>query len=179
MRVWARRENSNRRRAQVAPVYVLCWLTFLVAVLFAGQIWTGSTVGTALVLSIATYRLTDVFSLHAVVLLSRSQDHTTVGGYERNLIMLAWNVLELSLICGLWLRAGGAPSALSAWYGGFTTATLAGAASAPSGSPALAGPAFEAAVGTVMTLATAVILFLGGAATLISLIGRKFQEYRD
>lgn len=174
VRVWARNENTNRRRAQVAPIYVLACSIVLLSLLFSSELWADNRKFELLAVAIGAYRMVDIVSFHSLLLLSRSATDNTVAGYERNLILLGGNLMEISLICAIWFRAAGSPTALEAWYNGFLTATL---VSAPAASQSLAGPPAETAVPAVLTVAAAIVLLLGGLSTLLSLIGRKFGEY--
>ena len=176
VRVWARNENTNRRRAQVAPIYVLACSVVLLLLLFSSAFWADTRGFELLAVAIGAYRMVDIVSFHGLLLLSRSAADNTVAGYERSLVLLGGNVMEISLICAIWFRAAGSPTALEAWYNGFLTATL---VSAPAASRSLAGPPAETAVPAILTVVAALVLLLGGLSTLLSLIGRKFGEYSD
>lgn len=175
LRLWSRRENTNRRRAQVAPAYVSGWLLLDFALLFTSPLWIGSEPASIACAAVAGYRFLDIVLFQLEVMLSRRPEHKVFAAFERSLILLALNVIELTLISGVWLRASGLGGTTGAWFAGFMLTTL---ISAPDKSPALGSVAgTEVDLASVATVCGALLLLIGGLGLLIGLLAQKFREY--
>jgi hypothetical protein len=175
LRAWARKENTNRRRAQVAPAYVLGWLAADTALLFSSPAWVSSSSASAVCAAIAAYRFLDIVLFQIRIMLSRGPEQTVLAAFDRSLIMLAINVVELTLISGVWLRASGIGSTTGAWFSGFMLTTFVGTPEKPS--PLTSTMGTEIDLTTVATVSGALVLLVGGLGLLIGLIGQKFREY--
>ncbi|HEX3910133.1 MAG TPA: hypothetical protein VHW67_05465 [Solirubrobacteraceae bacterium] len=175
LKVWSRKENTNRRRAQVAPAYVIGWLLFDALLLFASPLWIGSEVASIVCAAIAGYRFLDIVLFQLEVMLSRKPEHKVFAAFERSLILLALNVVELTLISGVWLRAAGLGGTTASWFAGFLLTTLMGTPDKPSGYGVTAGT--ETDIATVATICGALLLLVGGVGLLIGLLSQKFREY--
>ncbi len=176
VRAWARNDDTNRRRAQVAPAYTLGWLFLAALILLVSSVWASATLPALLAVAIATYRFVDIVSFHVRLLLSRHPDQTTVASLDRSLILLTCNVVELSVLSGIWLRAAGVASSTGAWFSGFLLTTL---VSTPKGQYVSSTAGTEIDLATVATICGALILLIGGAALLIGLIGQRFREHAE
>jgi hypothetical protein len=174
---WARNEDTNRRRAQVAPAYVLGWLLVDLALLLSSPVWLESSLATIVAVAIAGYRYLDIVLYQLRIMLSRGPEQTVLAAFDRSLILLAFNVVELSLLSGTWLRAAGLASTTGAWFAGFLLTTL---MSTPSKARTLSAAAgTEVNLATVATICGALVLLLGGLTLLIGLIGQKFHEFSE
>jgi hypothetical protein len=174
---WARNEDTNRRRAQVAPAYVLGWLLVDLALLLSSPVWLESSLATIVAVAIAGYRYLDIVLYQLRIMLSRGPEQTVLAAFDRSLILLAFNVVELSLLSGIWLRAAGLANTTGAWFAGFLLTTL---MSTPSNVRTLSSTAgTEVNLATVATICGALVLLLGGLTLLIGLIGQKFHEFSE
>jgi hypothetical protein len=177
LRTWARKEDTNRRRAQVAPAYVLGWLLVDLAMLLSSRSWLESSLATVAVVAIAGYRFLDIVLYQLRLMLSRGPEQTVLAAFDRSLILLAFNVVELSLLSGIWLRAAGLANTTGSWFAGFLLTTL---MATPSRVASLSSTArTEVNVATVATICGALVLLLGGLTLLIGLIGQKFHEFSE
>ena len=124
----------------------------------------------------ASWRFVEVVAFQARIVLAVGRTSVVLARFERSLILLAFNVVELSLVTGVCLRAAGFGTATRSWFAGFTLTTLTGL---PSGPAAIASRGrTEIDIVSVAGTTGALILFGGGVALLIGLISQKFREYQ-
>ena len=180
VRLWAHGDatdspEANSRRAQVAPVYVMVWMAVELALLFASQRWAGVHWAEIVVACVGGWRFIEIATYQAVIVLSRQREHSVLAAFERSLILLAFNVIEFSLLCAVWLRAAGFGSATRSWFNGFLLVTLSGLP--PEAASLSERATTEIDIVTVAGTAGAVLLIVCGVALLVGLIGQKFREF--
>jgi hypothetical protein len=156
-----------------AAVYVGGWLVFLVVLLLvtprlsAGD--AAEVVGSALVLALATVRYLDLTTYQLGILLDPRQRR--LRGPERSLVLLALNVIEVTLIGGIWLFVGS--YGVTQHPGGRTNAWLHAVNLVGTLSSVTTGSAMIVCA-QLATLAAGVVLLVAAIGVLISLIGASF-----
>lgn len=153
---------------KLAYGYSGAWIGILLGLLVTGRYWAdGIPVLVAVVAGVALYRLWDIVRWWVGFLIDRR--HYAVLSRERNVLFLAINFTELTLIGAVLLRAAD-PEASSTqrWFDAFFLVTQ---LALPDGDPNL----WEKSTFVALEL-SALLLFLWGLAALISLVGGKLQE---
>lgn len=152
------------RGANLAYFYVLSWLALLSAILGTSDAWSGGSRWLVVPLvALPAYRAADIVRWWLDLLFDRR--HFTVVSNERALLFAILNLIESALIGAIWLRASGCVStAGTAMFDSFTLVTQLGLPPAPS---------VWSKVAVAATEGTALLLFLGGVASLIAEVQEK------
>lgn len=116
--------TRSKIRSSFAEIWVVSWTVLLVVGLFLAQGLPAPVV--VVVWIAATYRLIELAAPHLVTLLDRRA--TTVVSFERSLLLVSLNVIELSLIIAIYLSLIGDESTVELFSNGFRLATLRGEA---------------------------------------------------
>ena len=154
-----RRLPCKRRSMSYAWYYVGVWLVMLIVMLVFLPRWGGWEL---LFMLIPLVRLLDLLRWYADLLLDRA--HNNLASGERSLLLVFLNLIEITLIGAIWLRAAGSTAA-SAVRDSFMLVTQ------------LDSPARQGAwdVGTVTVEVAALVLLAGGVAVLVGEVSEKLR----
>jgi hypothetical protein len=118
------------------------------------------------VVVVPAWRMLDLLRWYADLLVDRAHSH--LMSTERNLVFVLLNLIEVTLICGIWLRASTPqPTTGSALFDSF------GMTSQVGGLPDAGGAATHA--GIAMAEITALVLLIGGVAILVGEVQEKIR----
>lgn len=147
--------------------YVVGSITLLIALLLTTGSWgEDHRALTVAAVVVSAYRMVDIVRWWADLLLDRA--HDTVVSEERNLLFALANLIEVGLIGAIWFCATGqASTAGAAFYEAFTLVTQLSIPPAPT---------VQAKIATAATEVAALLLLLGGVASLIAEVQEKLRR---
>jgi hypothetical protein len=160
---WVR---SDKVKKKFAYGYVAFFAGVLAIILVTSGRWTGSGWAWIFVIGIPAYRLLDIFRWWASLLLDKR--HFQMVSAQRLLLFAFANLGETALIAAIWLRATNLAHARGeAWFQSFSLVTQL--------DRPLATTTWQI-VAVVLTEITALLLLLGGIATIIALVPKRLRE---
>ena len=157
-----------------AELYSPLWISALAVGLFCSrwmnlqalQSWPLRLVP-VLILILAAWRIVDMWQVHCITLLDRSA--RGVVSFERSIVLLALNVVELTIAIGVALSVLGSYTPGRAWFAGFSITVLRD------------GPAVNTvptAIVDVVGTATALLLLVATTGVVLGrLPGTRFNEH--
>jgi hypothetical protein len=153
------------RRPSLAYYYVGVWLVVLGALLATSERWATSRGWLLFAVLLASYRMFDVVRWWAGLFLYRP--HYGMMSSERGLVFAVLNLVEVTLVGAIWLRAAGAtPTGGDSLFTSFGLVTQLNFPN-PSG--------HWAKVAVALTEIAALTVLLGGVVSLLSEVQEKFR----
>jgi hypothetical protein len=161
---WERKRKKNS--GDKPPVGGYAWFYVAVGLVYLSLVLAFGWGAWLLIVLLPALRLFDLVRWYADLLLDRG--HHSLVSSERSLFFVFLNLIEITLIAAIWLRAGQPDgSGSSALYDSFLLVTQ---LDAPHG---LAG--LWVKLGIVAVEAAALVLLAGGVALLVAEIGEKLR----
>jgi hypothetical protein len=161
----------------VAAVYVVSTLTLLLAAFLAAPAWAdASSLGrivAASAVALATWRYVDIVAYHAGILLDPRQD--LLRSPARSLVLLVFNVCELTLTCAIVLHVLGAEDGqghavdrVDAWLRAVDLIALL---------EPIKRATLPLVTAQVLTVAAGILLLVVGVGILLGLMTQEFRNH--